>query len=146
MSITGALVLFATLFFLVLFLLLPWGHRSQEEAGEVVPGTPAGAPDQPMMTKKALIAAAISALPSGAPCAYPVRVTLACPVPDRMPAMRGRPFPLQHRLPALLLRLRRDRLAHRRPRCPRLRLGGRRGGAGGQQQRQEQKQETHAPP
>lgn len=62
MSITGALVLFATLFFLVLFLLLPWGHRSQEEAGEVVPGTPAGAPDRPMMTKKALIAAAISAL------------------------------------------------------------------------------------
>ena len=49
MSITGALVLFATLFFLVLFLLLPWGHRSQEEAGTVVPGTPAGAPDRPML-------------------------------------------------------------------------------------------------
>ena len=67
MSITGALVLFATLFFLVLFLLLPWGHRSQEEAGEVVPGTPAGAPDQPMMTKKALIAAAfdIATAPKG---------------------------------------------------------------------------------
>ncbi|KGJ15006.1 DUF1467 family protein [Paracoccus panacisoli] len=62
MSITGALVLFATLFFLVLFLLLPWGHRSQEEAGAVVPGTPAGAPDRPMLRKKGLIAALIAAL------------------------------------------------------------------------------------
>lgn len=62
MSITGALVLFATLFFLVLFLLLPFRHRSQEDAGEVVPGTPAGAPDQPMLRGKAIVAAVISAL------------------------------------------------------------------------------------
>lgn len=62
MSITGALVLFATLFFLVLFLLLPWGHRSQEEAGAVVPGTPAGAPERPMLRVKGLIAAVIAAL------------------------------------------------------------------------------------
>ena len=61
MSITGALVLFATLFFLVLFLLLPWGHRSQEEAGEVVPGTPEGAPIRPMLLKKGIWAAAITA-------------------------------------------------------------------------------------
>lgn len=62
MSITGALVMFATLFFLVLFLLLPWGHRSQEEAGEVVPGTPAGAPDRPMLGRKAAVSAVVSAL------------------------------------------------------------------------------------
>lgn len=62
MSITGALVLFASLFFLVLFLLLPWGHRSQEEAGEVVPGTPAGAPDRHMLKIKSLLAAIISVL------------------------------------------------------------------------------------
>ena len=44
MSITGGLVLYATLWFLVMFLLLPIGHQSQEEAGQVVPGTPVGAP------------------------------------------------------------------------------------------------------
>lgn len=62
MSITGALVLFATIWFLVLFLLLPWGHRSQDEAGEIVPGTPAGAPDSPMLRKKAIWATVIAAL------------------------------------------------------------------------------------
>lgn len=61
MSITGGLVLYATLWFLVMFLLLPIGHQSQEEAGEVVPGTPVGAPMRPMMGRKALWAALISA-------------------------------------------------------------------------------------
>ncbi|ARJ69968.1 DUF1467 family protein [Paracoccus contaminans] len=62
MSLTGALVMFATTFFLVLFLLLPWGHRSQEEAGEIVPGTPAGAPTDPRLGRKALLAAALAAV------------------------------------------------------------------------------------
>ena len=61
MSITGGLVLYATLWFLVVFLLLPIGHQSQEEAGQVVPGTPVGAPMRPMMGRKALWAALISA-------------------------------------------------------------------------------------
>ena len=61
MSITGGLVLYATLWFLVMFLLLPIGHQSQEEAGQVVPGTPVGAPMRPMMGRKALWAALISA-------------------------------------------------------------------------------------
>ena len=61
MTITGGLVLFATLFFLVMFLLLPIGHRSQEETGQVVPGTPAGAPDRPMLGRKAVWAAMIAA-------------------------------------------------------------------------------------
>lgn len=62
MTITGGLVLFATLFFLVMFLLLPIGHQSQAESGSVVPGTPEGAPVRPMLAKKALWALAISAL------------------------------------------------------------------------------------
>lgn len=60
MSLTGALVMFATTFFLFLFLLLPWGHRSQQEAGEIVPGTHAGAPVDPRLGRKALIAAAMA--------------------------------------------------------------------------------------
>ena len=61
MSITGALVLYATIWFLVMFLLLPFGHRSQAEAGHVVPGTPEGAPAQGMMGRKALWATVIAA-------------------------------------------------------------------------------------
>ena len=61
MTLTGGLVLFATLFFLVMFLLLPIGHRSQEEAGQVVPGTPVGAPERPLLGRKAIWAAVIAA-------------------------------------------------------------------------------------
>lgn len=52
MTITGAIVLFAVFWFLALYMILPLFVRSQEDAGEVEPGTSAGAPDQPMMKKK----------------------------------------------------------------------------------------------
>jgi len=52
MTITGAIVLFAVFWFLSLYMILPLFVRSQEEAGEVEPGTSAGAPDQPLMKKK----------------------------------------------------------------------------------------------
>ncbi len=61
MNITSAVVLFAVLWFLALYLILPLFVRSQEEAGEVEPGTSAGAPDQPLMKKK-LIWTTISAV------------------------------------------------------------------------------------
>lgn len=62
MSITSAIVLFAVLWFLCMLLVLPFGVRSQEEAGDVTPGTPSGAPEKPMIGKKmrwATIGAAI---------------------------------------------------------------------------------------
>ena len=52
MTITGAIVLFAVIWFIVLFIVLPIGERSQSEAGDVVPGTPASAPEDSMMKKK----------------------------------------------------------------------------------------------
>ncbi|MDG1211810.1 MAG: DUF1467 family protein [Paracoccaceae bacterium] len=52
MTITGAIVLFAVFWFLALYMILPLFVRSQEEAGEVEPGTSAGAPDQSLMKKK----------------------------------------------------------------------------------------------
>ena len=52
MPITSALVLFAVIWFISLFVALPMGEKSQEEAGEVVPGTPASAPDDPKLKKK----------------------------------------------------------------------------------------------
>ncbi len=52
MTITAALVLFAVLWFMLLFMALPLGQRSQEEDGERVAGTPASAPINPMIGKK----------------------------------------------------------------------------------------------
>lgn len=54
MSLTGGLVLFATLWFVVLFVLLPIGQQSQAEAGQIEPGTPAGAPHGLRFGSKAL--------------------------------------------------------------------------------------------
>ena len=44
MGITSAIVLFAVIWFMVLFVVLPLGLQTQSEAGEVVPGTPGSAP------------------------------------------------------------------------------------------------------
>lgn len=52
MTITSGIVLFAVFWFIALYMILPLFVRSQEEAGEVEPGTSAGAPDEPMMKKK----------------------------------------------------------------------------------------------
>lgn len=69
MNLTGGIVLYTVIWFLVLFILLPIGQRSQAEAGEVVPGTPAGAPDNPRLKRKMLWATLISAVLWGI-CAY----------------------------------------------------------------------------
>jgi predicted secreted protein len=51
-SITGAVVLFAVIWFVTLLVALPIGVRTQEEAGEIAPGTPASAPADPMIGRK----------------------------------------------------------------------------------------------
>lgn len=60
MTITAALVLFAVIWFLALFVALPIGERSQSEAGDVVPGTPASAPEEPFMKRKLIWVTMIS--------------------------------------------------------------------------------------
>ena len=54
MTITGAIIVFVILWWLVFLAVLPIGVRGQfeDEAG-VVPGTEAGAPVRPMLGKKA---------------------------------------------------------------------------------------------
>lgn len=52
MAITSALVLFAVIWFMLLLMALPMRMKSQQEVGEVVPGTPASAPVDPMIGKK----------------------------------------------------------------------------------------------
>lgn len=60
MNLTGGIVLFAVIWFLVFFCVLPIRFRSQDEAGEVVPGTPASAPADADIARKARITTAIT--------------------------------------------------------------------------------------
>ncbi|MCF3972794.1 DUF1467 family protein [Paracoccus salsus] len=66
MNLTGGIVLYAVLWFLTLFVVIPIGQRSQQDAGQVEPGTPAGAPEatpwRRKLTLTTLISAAIWAL------------------------------------------------------------------------------------
>ena len=60
MSITGAVVLFAVIWFMVFFIVLPIRFRSQQDEGEIVPGTPASAPADAQVGRKAKITTMIS--------------------------------------------------------------------------------------
>jgi len=55
MSIMSALVLFAVIWFMVFFVVLPLRLTTQGEAGRVVPGTPSSAPEGLRMWRKARI-------------------------------------------------------------------------------------------
>lgn len=60
MTITGAIVLFAVIWFLVLFMALPQGVKTQSDVDEVVPGTPGSAPLDPMLRRKLIWTTAIT--------------------------------------------------------------------------------------
>lgn len=49
MTITAGIILYAVIWFLVLFMVLPFRMVTQAEKGEVVPGTPEGAPHDARM-------------------------------------------------------------------------------------------------
>jgi predicted secreted protein len=56
-----AFAIYVTIWFTVLFAVLPFGIRSQHEAGDFVPGTDPGAPVAPRLLVKALWTIVISA-------------------------------------------------------------------------------------
>ena len=62
MSITAAIVLFAVIWFMVLFVLLPIGLRTQGDEGDIVPGTHAGSPARISMKRKSLWTTAVAAV------------------------------------------------------------------------------------
>lgn len=51
MSLTFGLALYFIIWWVVLFAVLPWGVRTQGEAGDVVPGTIESAPVKPRLLK-----------------------------------------------------------------------------------------------
>ncbi|MBE3639318.1 DUF1467 family protein [Mangrovicoccus algicola] len=62
MSITSAIVLFAVIWWLTFFVVLPLRLKSQAEAGQVVPGTPVSAPTDPRLRRKAAITTLVAAI------------------------------------------------------------------------------------
>ncbi|MGB5067656.1 MAG: DUF1467 family protein [Albidovulum sp.] len=60
MSITGGMILFATLWFLVFFIVLQIRPGSQAATGRVEPGTPPGAPEDAQIWRKAKITSVIA--------------------------------------------------------------------------------------
>lgn len=55
MGITSALVLFAVIWFMVLFIVLPLRNVTQGDTGDIVPGTHASAPADPQLKRKVKI-------------------------------------------------------------------------------------------
>jgi predicted secreted protein len=64
MSAPMSIAVFFTMWWIVLFAILPFGVKSQYEAGvaELPPGADAGAPVAPMLMRKALWTTIVSAL------------------------------------------------------------------------------------
>jgi predicted secreted protein len=60
MKITSALAIYFILWWLALLVVMPFGTVTQEEAGEVEPGTVPSAPARPMIARR-LIAATVLA-------------------------------------------------------------------------------------
>ena len=66
MAITSMFVVFAVVWFMTLFVVLPLGNQSQGDVGEVEPGTPASAPSGFVMRRKfaiTTVAAILIAVP-----------------------------------------------------------------------------------
>ena len=55
MGVTSALVLFAVIWFMVFFIVLPLRMQTQGDVGEIVPGTHASAPADAQVGRKAKI-------------------------------------------------------------------------------------------
>ena len=54
MSWATIVAIYFLIWWIVLFAVLPWGVRSQEESGDVPEGTDPGAPSVPMLLKKVM--------------------------------------------------------------------------------------------
>ncbi len=63
MALGSMLAIYFIIWWLVLFAVLPFGVRSQEEAGDdIEPGSMPGAPSRPMLVRKAIATTIVSAI------------------------------------------------------------------------------------
>ena len=62
MSLTGSIVIYVILWWLILFTVLPRDINSQKDKGYIVQGTDPGAPSNPNIVKKLIITTAITSI------------------------------------------------------------------------------------
>lgn len=62
MSLLPSLAIFFVIWWLCLFVVLPFGIKSQHETGEVVPGSEAGAPHRPQLLRRAFATTLLAAV------------------------------------------------------------------------------------
>ncbi len=65
MSVATGLAIYFIIWWLVLFAVLPFGVRSQQESGDVAPGSDPGAPVLPRLARKLLWTTIVSGLVFG---------------------------------------------------------------------------------
>lgn len=91
MIITSAIVLYCVIWAITFFLINPLWQVSQSEDGDVVPGTPASAPVDPMMRKKVILTTVIATI--GFAIAYLAIVQHWVSIDDigflKLPSQRG---------------------------------------------------------
>jgi predicted secreted protein len=75
-SIPMAAAIYLTIWFTVLFAVLPFGVRSQHESGDFVPGTDPGAPVAPRLLAKAIWTTLISVASPHTPANHPLTHSL----------------------------------------------------------------------
>ena len=66
MSPVTAVAIYFVVWWIVLFAVLPWGVHSQQESGEVAPGTDPGAPSLPNLKRKLLWTTIVATIIFGA--------------------------------------------------------------------------------
>jgi predicted secreted protein len=66
MNLIGAIATYFVVWWVILFAVLPWGVRTQEEEGEVTLGTVRSAPAKPMLVRKAIATSITAAVIVGA--------------------------------------------------------------------------------
>lgn len=89
MTIAAAVAIYFIIWWLTLFAILPFGIRSQLEAGEVVPGSEAGAPAHPGLAMKVVWTTLVSAVLFG--LYYANYVTGYITLEDLPAVLRGPP-------------------------------------------------------
>jgi predicted secreted protein len=66
MTLTTGLAIYFIIWWLALFVVLPWGIRSQEESGDIAPGSDPGAPAVPRLVTKLIWTTLVAAVVFGA--------------------------------------------------------------------------------
>jgi predicted secreted protein len=61
-NLVSLIAVYFVVWWIVLFAVLPWGVRSQEEEGDTVLGTMPGAPARPMMVRRIVATSLVTAV------------------------------------------------------------------------------------